>query len=102
MTNLSIDRPCSECEHYEKRHDEFPCVNCDGRTDYFNAEVTLCQWIPCSERLPEEKGDYLVSYGKNTKVFIERFDGVYFSEWHYFQQPKAWMPLPDPYKESED
>lgn len=60
------------------------------------------RWIPCSERLPEEKGEYLVSFGKNTKTVIETFDGVYFSERNYFLQPEAWMPLPEPYKEETE
>lgn len=56
------------------------------------------EWIPCSERKPPEIGRYLVSYGKNTRVFIEEWDGHWFSERHYFEQPKAWMELPEPWK----
>ena len=54
-------------------------------------------WIQCSKRLPEEHGRYLVSYGKDTRVFIEEWDGYCFSERNYIGQPKAWMELPGEY-----
>ena len=107
-------RTCVECRHYEKRHDEFPCVNCDSRTDYFNAEIN--PWIPCSERLPEE-GKYLVtiSYSffeeKREMVYMMNYgyewDGaseMCFHEWDeemyncWKPEVTAWMPLPEPYK----
>ena len=67
--------------------------NMERSTAYYNSG-----WIPCREQTPEEHGRYLVSYGKDTRVFIEEWDGHWFSERHYFEQPKAWMPLPEPWK----
>lgn len=61
-------------------------------------EKVECKWIPCTERLPEERGPYLVSYGKNTFVFTEEWNGCCFSERHYIGQPKAWTPMPEPYE----
>ena len=59
------------------------------------------QWIPCSERLPEEQGQYYVSGGN--KVWI--CDFLIFSNskggWcNNVSNPvvEAWMPLPEPYK----
>lgn len=65
-------------------------------------------WIPVSERLPEEDGDYLV-----TTKWIGSYSGDVYIETHvayYRKKPKewdcvdiiAWMPLPLPFKESED
>jgi len=60
-------------------------------------------WIPCSERLPEESGFYLVS--TTDCITIMEFIGEWISQnlgscnWYV----KAWKPLPNPYKaESED
>lgn len=68
-------------------------------------------WIPCSERLPEEYGDYLVCWTDITRGqyyeiveyepnngwigdIPQSFEGKY--------SVIAWRPLPEPYKESED
>lgn len=61
------------------------------------------QWIPCSERLPEEKGRYLITTKRfgdfvvdwnifmiGTKIIQEG--------WLYSGDVIAWMPLPEPYK----
>ena len=56
-------------------------------------------WIPCSQKMPKEKGMYLVSYGKNTQVIVESYNGVWFDEHYYCEQPKAWMHRPAPYQQ---
>lgn len=58
-------------------------------------------WIPCSERLPEEKGDYLVTCNDGkVRVLWFVFEGD-FRQWlsgvHQLK-PIAWQPLPDPFK----
>lgn len=57
------------------------------------------RWIPCSERLPEKEGLYLVS--GDSEIWICRFICLrFFRGW---SNPancpvvKAWMPLPEPY-----
>jgi hypothetical protein len=82
------------------------------------------KWIPCSERLPEEYGEYLITWitSQSKKPFIaiceceisnlynfekNRFDAVWLLEDYIKAYPDveiiAWMPLPEPYKaESED
>lgn len=59
------------------------------------------QWIPCSERLPEEYAQYLICYedGECFVYWLEDADwarGVIEKE-HIV----AWMPLPKPYKGEE-
>jgi hypothetical protein len=63
------------------------------------------RWIPTSERLPEEDGEYYATVydtDENYKYMdiAELEDGI----WQYKDYVKvlAWMPLPEPYKvESE-
>lgn len=65
------------------------------------------KWIPCSERLPEESGLYIVTnVGRwvepvGTRYYNIRAD---FNFWSGHQSDKvlAWMPLPAPYREEGD
>ena len=61
------------------------------------------EWIPCSERLPEEDGKYLVSMqsyvtkklGVSTSIFVSTTK-------EFYPDCIAWMPLPEPYKKEGD
>jgi hypothetical protein len=64
-------------------------------------------WIPCSERLPEKNGYYLVTqkrYSLDTHRLIRietdyvRFENGEWGRANYFEIT-AWQPLPAPYKE---
>lgn len=79
-------------------------------------------WIPCSERLPENGGYYLVTYHEwSDGNFLPKYDDTYVRRLHYqisdhfvgWNYPKnvddraendchkeviAWQPLPEPYK----
>ena len=71
---------------------------------------TVNKWIPCSERLPEDSGDYIVWIkpdGEKPYVSVEDIDcdGM-IKKWNtiyaHTNEIVAWMPLPQPYKaESE-
>ena len=59
------------------------------------------RWIPCSERLPEREGWYLTSLGDKTYGGADV--DMYCKGWvKYGTHVLAWMPLPEPYKESEN
>lgn len=73
-------------------------------------------WIPCSERLPEDKtAYYLVTLGKfgdfyvyhEEEIDIARWDRDHRKgkdSWHWCKERTvtAWMPLPEPYREEGD
>lgn len=81
--------------------------------------TTVDEWIPCSERLPEENGHYLVTYHcKSYGNYLPLFDDIYVrkmrfqnGKWMFprnidkeaqadeYQEVIAWQPLPQPYKE---
>lgn len=103
-------------EHEEYRDKRMTIADC---LDRFTDEgcPTECkpkqEWIPCSERLPEETGIYLCTVGDTYRNPREmRYapqewadeianatwrdtDGYYVFDWFV----EAWMPLPEPYKE---
>lgn len=66
------------------------------------------EWIPCSERLPSEDGDYLCTIpldADETYTEVLTFHKGRFyeddDEWGatYHDDVLAWMPLPEPYRE---
>lgn len=72
----------------------------------------LGQWIPISERLPEEEEYILLSFANYTGLDIGRYendgenDKFYPGDdeetyAHYGLVVNAWMPLPEPYREEK-
>ena len=70
----------------------------------------LGQWIPCSERLPEDESYILVSFENSTMPDIARYEendegGTFYpgdeeeTYAHYGLIVNAWMPLSEPYRE---
>lgn len=69
----------------------------------------LGQWIPCSERLPEDESYILVSFENYTMPDIARYEendegGTFYpgdeeeTYASYGLFVNAWMPLPEPYR----
>jgi hypothetical protein len=58
------------------------------------------QWIPCSERLPENAMNVIAQFSSGTVTELRYagngiFEGIYD---HSTKVIIAWMPLPEPYK----
>lgn len=69
------------------------------------------QWIPCSERLPEENGQYLITvkykhvndsyedvYAEHGEWYDGRWDIFCFGHCGEVEDIIAWVPLPAPYR----
>lgn len=54
-------------------------------------------WIACEDKLPDEKGWYLV-YAKDQRPFVAYFKGKTFPLNNHYHEIVAWMPLPEPYR----
>lgn len=80
--------------------------------DIIKALPSAQQWIPCSERLPELAGYYLVTrrcFGWHCTEYRETDIAIYdFNGWHKVGTASevgtviAWCELPEPYKEDSD
>ncbi len=84
--------------------------------EYFENQPKIGEWIPCSERLPEEGQRVLATHEgglePNRQVIEHYFhDGQFLNNWHMdadFKSPTfgqrymgdviAWQPLPEPHK----
>lgn len=69
------------------------------------------RWIPITDGLPEEEGQYLVSCDSDFAIEVARFyiddeddeeDRWFGCDWNDPEDIVAWMPLPEPYKGGED
>ena len=61
-------------------------------------------WIPCSERLPDKEGDYLVTDNAGGMKTIDVDTLLHYDDsgepfWCYSQNPVAWRELPVPFGE---
>ena len=95
--------------------------------DLMDNGVFIGRWIPVSERLPEEYGEYMITWTTSHSLvngeygFLgvaeyessgeydyenNEFKGEWLLEDYIKNYPNvkvtAWMPLPEPYRESED
>ena len=101
-----VDNWCPQCqrEEFQKAIKAVP-----------SADRPRGEWIPCSERLPNENGDYLVTLengvvkilGYSTTQRTTYPKGFYHIEdgfsWRQVQNPVvAWMPLPKPWEGADD
>ena len=84
----------------------------DKIMDIIKEQPTVNEWIPCSERLPENDEDMLVQIGNETcEQYVAYYDkkkGCWFTKDYTYEfgcgrcGVVAWMPLPEPYKEIDE
>ena len=78
-----------------------PTIYADALEMAINA-LEQTRWIPCSERLPEDEGDYLVTFELSFMNFVEvcTFNKYGWDKGGY-DEVIAWMPSPEPYQGGE-
>ena len=108
--NLNTDDLCQICGSTD-------CANCFSYEDFkewIDSQPKVGEWIPVSERLPEDDGLVLVTV--NDKHNNLTFENALMTGWYCcvegwilegyldWVDPNvtAWIPLPEPYKEQND
>ena len=87
-------------------------VALEYRKKYFEVVERESDWIPCSERMPDDESYILVSFENATMPDIARYEendegGTFYpgddekSYSSYGIFVNAWMPLPEPYREEQ-
>lgn len=78
------------------------CINTADVLTLITQLSVTGHWIPCSERLPDNKGYVLVTDYGETNIG-RRFCGKWWLDYcgDKMKDVTAWMPLPEPYKEGE-
>lgn len=89
----------SECEF-----NTTDCKHIVRKIEAIPSEDRPQEWIPCSERLPKENTEVLMSLEWGIDIGEYR-NGDWHSEWiNYYDDGDvlAWMPLPKPWKGADD
>lgn len=97
---ISRDALCEYCLNTKDR-----TIDANEIMRFPSAEPEL-KWIPVTEALPEEKGEYLVSYhpchwnavSEKVVVGMDTFRGKTTWAKMKYQKVIAWMPLPEPWR----
>lgn len=76
---------------------------CDAVRRWNTRKPSAQQWIPCSERMPDDGETVLVTRDDGTcKIATfevgEIENGWQMDSWYTEENVTAWMPLPNPYK----
>ena len=104
---MHTSRGCDgNCTYDEKLYEKIMQI-LDRRIKQLPSAQPEQQWIPCSERLPEHGGRYLISVldgiNRRTTVapYLPRCKAWEMNGRMAYWKVIAWLPLPEPYKEDD-
>jgi hypothetical protein len=97
--------PDGKLVRYDDDKHYIPYVHYEDMVHAIKHLPSAQQWIPCSEKLPEKSGLYLVTtpfdrlMPVHSRYFNKRGEQSEQSFWsgHPMNEVVAWMPLPEPY-----
>lgn len=95
---IKDDDYCSYGEKKMDDYEEFEELDFVQPHKKIPVNLVIDNWIPCSRKVPEEKGMYLTTTIDNG-VYCDYWNGVNFDR---TELVIAWKPLPEPYKEDDD
>lgn len=104
---LGIGKECSKCQYSSDPYCAWKPNVVDVCEAIWTAPtesdtISRPQWIPVTERLPEDGTWNIFSDGKNISVERYKMDAIdhFFPQgrWFSFDKAIAWMPLPEPYQ----
>ena len=102
-------KDCGECEAYNKEKHHCPKF-CKVITEAVNEiEENHNGWIPCSESLPNQDGEFtdvLITcesiadgvFVQSAEFYIAADGEPVFDALYHYERVLAWMPLPQPYQ----
>lgn len=103
----AIKAVCGDCL---REYEEDKCEHeneCSMKRALVELPSAEAEWIPCSERLPSESGNYLITVadlrlGHNGEHIVTMADFyAKAKKWNSVVDVLAWKPKPKPYQESE-
>ena len=120
MKAMICEEVCEECDYYGKTGTDH--CEADAVRMAIKALEEQSHWIPCSERLPEANGRYLVTRGLNAcgslwnRIYIANYSdlmgiksekiwwqgNVGKSDFERLDDVLAWMLLPEPWRGESD
>lgn len=104
-----------DCGYWSKRGEHGNELLCAGKCSGIVQAIKIAEnqpkvgeWIPCSERLPDESGTYIVNAIENNIIHVT------FAKWmkrmkkweltgsRSYWKVIAWQPLPEPYQPGKE
>ena len=101
----AVDQRIQELQSHPEFRRKHADIDLYGIKEYIRQIPTAQQWIPCSDRLPEEGKDVLCCFynGEHYRIIVShRTDFNFWSGVGRTGDLIAWMPLPECYKGEQE
>lgn len=95
--------PSAQPDNYAKGYNDAKreiALSGEYERAYQRGKEDAQKWIPCSERLPMTKDDYIITVKDKSLTWTDYVEWSADYHWWGYDDDMviAWMPLPEPYK----